>query len=119
MIIKVSFISPFLFNRTRIPSPPAEHKPASSEPKLIVFLTNNNVKSTEIAQLGIKPIKETITGCNGEFRRQYFARFSSVPAIDIMYPNTKETTNINMKILNVCFNGCSQKSFVFAASAIW
>ena len=106
------------FNRTRIPRPPAEQSPASSEPKLIVFLTNNNVNSTDIAQLGIKPINETITGCNGEFKRQYFARFSSVPTIDKIYPSIKDTISIKIKIFNVCFNGCSQKSFVFAASAI-
>ena len=117
IIIAVSFLSPFLFNNTRIPKPPDVHKPASKEPKLIVFLTNKTVSITEIAQLGINPISDTKNGCKGEFIKQYFAIFSSVPALDRRKPSTKETISIKINILTVCFSGCNQKSFVFAASA--
>lgn len=105
IIIAVSFLSPFLFNSTRIPNPPDVHKPASNEPKLIVFLTNKTVSITEIAQLGIRPISDTKNGCSGEFIKQYFAIFSSAPALDSKNPNTKDTISTKTKILIVCFKG--------------
>ena len=108
IIIAVSFLSLFLFNRTRIPKPPDVHNPASKEPKLIVFFTNKIVNITEIAQFGIKPINETKNGCNGEFIKQYLAITSSVPTLERTKPKTKEIPKINPKIFKVCFYGCNQ-----------
>ena len=104
-MIAVSFLSPLRLKSTSIPSPPEVHKPATSEPKLIVFFTNSIVSITDIAQFGINPTNDTSRGCSGEFIRQYFANTSSEPERDKMNANTTEIININMKIFNVCLRG--------------
>src|SRR5574344_1259480 len=115
IIIAVSFLSPFFLNKTSIPNPPDVHNPASNEPKLIVCLINSNVNITDIAQFGIKPINDTNKGWNGEFRRQYFAIFSTVPTFEMINPKINDTININIKRLKVCLKGCTQQSVVPAA----
>ena len=83
-IIAVSFLSLFFVNKTNKPSPPADDKPAINEPKLIVCLINKIVSITDIAQFGTKPTIDAKIGCSGEFNKNSFAKFSSVPATDIM-----------------------------------
>ena len=83
-MIAVSFLSLFFVNNTSNPSPPADDKPAIKEPKLIVCLMNRIVSITEIAQFGINPTIEAKIGCSGEFNKNSFAKFSSVPATDII-----------------------------------
>lgn len=118
-IIAVSFLSLFFVSKTNNPKPPAEDNPAINEPKLIVCLINNIVSITDIAQFGIKPIIDAKIGCSGEFSKNNFAKCSSVPATEIIYPNIIETIKMNTKILKVCFNGCSHNSFDFVISERW
>ena len=66
---------------------------------------NNIDNITDIAQFGIKPTKDAIRGCSGEFIKQYFAKASSEPERDNKNANATEIININKKIFSVCFRG--------------
>ena len=62
IIFNVSLKSLF-FKSTINPKPALERSPLITAPKEIVPFISNIVKPIEIAQFGIKPTKEAITGC--------------------------------------------------------
>ena len=62
IVVRASFLSLLRVKRISSPSPLDDDSPAIREPKLIVCFRYKSVRRTEIAQFGISPIKEAITG---------------------------------------------------------
>ena len=102
-IFKFSFIFLFILNNTTIPIPAPVSNPDIIEAKLTVPSIYNSVSSTDEAQLGIKPIKLVINGCNIFPSIIIFARLSS-PIKYIAKLSTNNINKINKNVFKVCFN---------------
>ena len=93
------------FNNIKIPRPAFDNKPAITELNFRLPLINNIVSETEIAQLGIRPNTLVIIGSNPfilwimlctnwNYKQTFIKKLSRIVI-----------TNINIKILKVCFIG--------------
>lgn len=63
VILRAGFLFSLFLNSIRSPNPALELNPATKELKAIPCLRNTSTKATEVAQLGIKPIKAVISIC--------------------------------------------------------
>ena len=61
-VVAVSLI-PFFLKSTSSPSPAPESRPETTEAKLKSPFIYSSVIATETAQLGIRPMKAAMTGC--------------------------------------------------------
>ena len=100
---RFSFMFLFLLSKRSIPTPALEHSPAISEPKGIIPMRKHSVNITEIAQLGMSPMSDTINGC----RKVNFCIkvvIVSIPNASVIIESRADVIRINIKILIVCLS---------------
>ena len=91
-MIKITFLIWCLFfNKTSIPRPELTSKPPTKAPKERLPPINNSLISKELAQLGIKPIKQEYNGVKYLFASKNDEKFS-FPTKAIIIPKSKLIT---------------------------
>ena len=93
----------FILNNTINPIPAPVQSPDIIEPNEMLPAMYNSVKSTEDAQLGIKPISPDMNGCNMLPLNNIFDKLFS-PIRNIAVFKTKVTIKININMLAVCLS---------------
>ena len=94
VIVIVIFSFKFLFDlyRIRIPTPDPTSRPAIIVPKLIRFDKYNSVIITELAQFGIRPIKQEIaTPKIGRSKIRLATVSSPIKNINVLIANVLQT----------------------------